>query len=108
MKHALDPEILGAIEKIKLKKIIVEGKKDRAALERFGCTNILTLEDKALFEVVEAVNEKEVVVLTDLDGEGRKLYARLQRAFAKRGVHIDNALRILLFKHSIGHIEGLH
>jgi|SRR3989338_7279448 len=104
----LNEDVLDAIEKIKQKLIIVEGKKDKAALEQFECTHILTLEHKALYEVVEAVKEKEVVVLTDLDSEGKQLYAKLQRAFAKRGIYVDNRLRILLFKYKISHIEGLH
>lgn len=104
----MDEEILEAIGKVKKKRILVEGKKDKKALERLGCTKISTLEDKALFEVVEAITEKEIVLLTDLDSEGKKLYAQLKKMFAQRGVMIDDSLRLVLFKHKVSHIEGLH
>jgi len=88
--------------------VIVEGLKDKRALESLGLTNIFSLK-KPLFAVVEEIasKEKEVVLLTDLDGEGRKLYRKLSRDLQKHGVKINNKLRILLFKAKISHIEGL-
>ena len=67
-----------------------------------------TLEHKALFEVVENISEKEIVLLTDLDSEGKKLYSQLKKMFSQRGVNIDDHLRLILFKHRVSHIEGLH
>jgi len=104
----MDEEILEAIHKVRSKVILVEGKKDKKALEALGCTRISTLENKALFEVVEAVKEKEIVLLTDLDSEGKKLYSQLKKMFSQRGVVIDDRLRLLLFKHKISVIESLH
>ncbi len=104
----MDEEILEAIAKVRRKRILVEGKKDKKALEELGCTLISTLEDKALFEVVEAVREKEIVLLTDLDSEGKKLYSQLKNMFSQRGVIIDDRLRLILFKHKVSNIESLH
>ncbi|MDP3727902.1 MAG: toprim domain-containing protein [bacterium] len=104
----MDEEILEAIHKVRNKVILVEGKKDKRALEILGCRKVLTLEDKALFEVVESINTKEIVLLTDLDSEGKKLYSQLKRMFSQRGVLIDNHLRLILFKHKVSHIESLH
>ena len=89
--------------------IIVEGKKDKKALETFGITRVFTI-DRPLFEIVELISEKYkcVIILTDLDKAGKKLYAKLASDFSKRGVHVDNSFLEFLFKHtSLSHIEGL-
>ncbi len=104
----MNQEIKEEIDKVKDKLIIVEGKKDKRALEQLGCKRIITLEKKALFEVVEMVEEKEVIILTDMDAEGKRLYGKLKRMFSKRGVKVLNDLRLLLFRHKVSHVEGLH
>lgn len=89
--------------------IIVEGSKDKKALESFGISNIITL-NKPLFEVVELVasQTKECAILTDLDSEGKKLYSMLAEDLQHRGVKIDNAFRNFLFKETeLRQIEGL-
>lgn len=91
------------------KLIIVEGKKDKKALELLGITNILTL-SKPLYEVVEQISNKtkEIVILTDLDPEGRKLYSKLKTQFQKRKVKIDTKFREFLIRETkLTHIEGL-
>lgn len=103
----MDKEVIEAVKKVKNKYIIVEGKKDKLALENLGCKNVYTLEDKALFEAVENITEKEIVLLTDLDGEGKKLYNQLKRMLSKRGINTNDELRLVLFKHKVSHIEGL-
>ena len=40
------------------KAIIVEGKKDKLALEHFGIYNVFTLTDRPLYDLVEEVSEK--------------------------------------------------
>lgn len=89
--------------------IIVEGVKDRKALNSFGITNIITL-NRPLFSVVEQVAEmtKECVVLTDLDKEGKQLYAKLSSDLQRHGVKINNKFRNFLFKETqLRQIEGL-
>jgi len=88
------------------KLIIVEGKKDVASLKELGLKNIRQLSGP-LFETIESIEDKEVVLLTDLDAEGKKLYSNLKRQLDRRGVRIDNNLRNLLFKMKLSHIEGL-
>ena len=100
------------IEKIKNSgtAIIVEGKKDRAALEKLGLTNIQELSKKPLFQIVEEVaNENnEIIILTDLDRKGKELYGKLSRDFHKYGIKINNELREFLFKNTkLRQIEGL-
>jgi len=88
--------------------VIVEGPKDVRALKALGVDNVLSLK-KPLFAVVEEVasKAKEVVVLTDLDEEGRKLYHELSSHLQKHRVKINNHLRDFLFKTGLRHIEGL-
>lgn len=103
-------EIHELLEDIKSKNllVVVEGIKDRRSLESLGINNILTLK-KPLYAVVEEIasRAKEVVLLTDLDDEGKKLYHVLSRDLQKHGVKIDNRLRSLLFKTEVRHLEGL-
>ena len=99
-------EILEELEKLKNTLVIVEGKNDQKALEKFGLKNILMLEGNAIFEVIEKVNT-EVAILTDLDSKGKELYKRLQSMLTKRGVKINNKLRHLLLRSDLKVIEGI-
>ncbi|MBI2548331.1 toprim domain-containing protein [Candidatus Woesearchaeota archaeon] len=91
--------------------IIVEGKKDMAALRSLGLTNtIVTLNSKPLFSIVEEVATKyrDAIILTDLDEEGKKLYGSLHRGLNHYGVRIHNEIRHFLLRHtSLRQIEGL-
>ncbi len=92
--------------------IIVEGKKDRAALNRLGLANIITLEGpqyKNVERIAElAASAKRAVILTDLDPEGKKLYSRLKKDLGEHGIEIDDRFREFLFrKTKLRQIEGL-
>jgi len=99
-------KIYDAAEKYKHHLVIVEGKKDREALQKLGFDNIVLL-NKPLYEVAESVSEKDVVLLTDLDKKGREIYSKLKKGLDKRGVTVDDTLRNLLFKTELRQIEGL-
>lgn len=93
------------------KPIIVEGKRDKQALLNIGIqkSRIITL-NKPLFEISEQTAKKtnKVIILTDLDKEGKKLYKKLKTELSTLGVEIDNKFREFLFKHTkISHIEGI-
>src|SRR3989344_8753790 len=98
-------EILRLLEDIVTKKklVLVEGIKDKRALAKLGVVNVVTLARRPLFEVVEDIAERtsEVVLLVDLDEEGRKLYHALSVDLQKNGVKIDNKFREFLFKTSV-------
>ena len=100
------------VEEIKKSRkfIIVEGKKDLKALRDIGITNkIETLHGKPLYKVAEdAAGHKEIIILTDLDKEGKKLYGRLSSYLQSHGCEIDNKLReFLLKKTKLRQIEGI-
>ena len=79
------------------KVIIVEGKKDKKALNSLGVKNIVTI-NGPLYKLIEDVAEmtNEVVILTDFDREGRKLYGFLKNNFQRNGVKIDRYFREFL------------
>ena len=100
------------IDKIKQSNqlIIVEGKKDRKALQNFGIKNIIELNKKPLFEIIENISDKneKCIILTDLDRHGRELYGKLNSGLQQRGVKIDDSFRNFLFKNTkLRQIEGL-
>lgn len=105
-------ELFGIIENLRNLNtlIIVEGKKDRAALEKMGLSNIKELSKKPLFHVVEEVSSsnEECVILTDLDRKGKELYGKLGSDLQKRGIKINNKLRDFLFRRTkLRQIEGI-
>ena len=87
--------------------IIVEGRNDKKALQEFGLDNIFTL-NMPLFKIVERIQGKEAVILTDLDKKGKQLYRRIQHDCIHQGIKINNRLRHFLFRETqLSHIEGL-
>ena len=90
--------------------VIVEGKKDRAALNKFGITNIIELTKKPLYQIVEEIADSndECIILTDLDKKGKELYGKLNSNLQKYGIKINNKFREFLFKHTkLRQIEGM-
>jgi len=104
-------DLQSQIEKIRNFKgvIIVEGSKDKAALQKLGIKNILTLKGP-LYKIVDKVVDKakECAILTDLDQEGKKLYASLKEALECNHIKINDSFRHFLFKYTtLRQIEGL-
>lgn len=90
------------------KLIIVEGLKDLSTLKKLGIKNIKAISKKPLYKFIEEINNKEVIILTDLDKEGKKLYSILKHNLQRNGIKIDNNFREYLFKNSkLTQIEGL-
>lgn len=114
MKYALEREFESALSCLSDEKtaVIVEGKKDRAALEKLGIESgkIFVLSKKPLFEVAESVAAvyRAATILTDLDSEGKKLYGKLNTLLQRLGVRVDNSFRNFLFRHTkLRQIEGI-
>ena len=74
---------------------LVEGIKDKLALENLGIKNkIITLTKKPLYQVVEESQQhKQIILLTDFDKEGKKLYTKLNSDLQQHGVQVDNKFR---------------
>ena len=91
--------------------VIVEGKKDKIALEKLGINNITELSKKPLFQVVEEISgfNDECIILTDLDKKGKEIYGKLNSNLQKHGVKVNNKFREFLFRHTkLRQIEGIN
>ena len=87
--------------------VLVEGPNDKRSLEKLGFSKVTFL-NKPLFHMVERLQEsEEILILTDLDEHGRKLYKYFYQEFTRRGVRVNNRLRLLLSQTPVRHIEGL-
>ena len=89
------------------KLVIVEGKKDKKALEDIGIKNIITISN-SLTETLDKIDYREIIILTDLDQHGKKLYSIIKHNLQKKGKKIDNKFREFLFRETrITHIESI-
>lgn len=102
-------ELISALEEAREQNltIIVEGPNDKAALQKLGLSNILLLTKKPLYKIIDDLLALEVVILTDLDREGRRLFSKLSRECQHNGIKVNNKLRRLLRQTPLAHIEGL-
>lgn len=90
------------------KLIIVEGKKDKAALEKLGVKNVFPISRKPIYSFIEGIEAKEVIILTDMDRTGKRLYGIIKHNLQLKGIKVDNYFREYLFKNAkITQIEGL-
>ncbi|NIO21494.1 MAG: toprim domain-containing protein [Candidatus Aenigmarchaeota archaeon] len=76
------------------KLLIVEGKNDKKALKSLGLKNIIAIDGRPLYEVVENIEtDKEIVILTDFDKKGREIGKRLKYLLQKHKKRINSKLR---------------
>jgi 5S rRNA maturation endonuclease (ribonuclease M5) len=74
--------------------IIVEGKRDEKALKNLGFQKIVKISGKPLEKVLEEVKDyKSVVILTDFDEEGRKIFSRLNKLLSSHKIKVNSFLR---------------
>jgi 5S rRNA maturation endonuclease (ribonuclease M5) len=94
--------------------VLVEGKRDDAALRGLGytgpvfTTTILTSSEAAREKLRKEVSK--MIILTDLDSEGRRLAARYMKFLAQEGIPASLSQRRRFSKASRGvflHIENL-
>ena len=110
----MNPELFHQLEKAKDKIIIVEGKKDKIALQKLGFQKIFVINEtgKSLPEKIEQIQalcskKDKICILTDFDKKGKQMYLLLKSKLQEIGVRTDNTLRGFLLKERVSHIEGL-
>ena len=88
--------------------VLVEGIKDKRALEKVGILNIMILK-KPLYSVVEEIlsSEKDCIILLDLDKAGKILYHKIVPSLKHFGVRVIDDYRNFLFTTKLRQIEGL-
>ncbi len=81
------------INTLKENVVLVEGKRDKEALERLGITNCYALvgRENSVFEKLKSV--EEVIILTDLDRKGNLLASRVTEELWSRGIKTNLTLR---------------
>jgi len=102
IKKAIKSEIL----------ILVEGKKDKIALEKIGFEdkNILLIHGKPFYKTIDVIEKrkpKKCIILTDFDKKGKQFYHIFKKVLVRKGIRIDDKLRKIMLKERISHIEGL-
>ncbi len=92
-------------------EVVVEGKRDRVALQKLGIRNRITLINQSPDRVAERVashGASEAVVLTDFDRSGEELAQRICEALESYGVKPDlNIRRKLRYLFGVLFIEEL-
>lgn len=104
-------ELKEALEKIKNKAVIVEGKRDYNVLCLFGFTNVFAINGRSLYGFAENIKEKELIILTDFDSEGERIAKRLTLFLHANSCRINEKLRkqlrVLFAKNKIKHVQDL-
>jgi 5S rRNA maturation endonuclease (ribonuclease M5) len=75
IKERKAKELRRVLTELRESNVLVEGKKDRAALEEIGCPSVFTL-CRSVEDVCRSLSSegiKEVVILTDMDRTGDRL-----------------------------------
>ena len=110
----MNPRFEKELEKAKKHIMIVEGKKDKSALQQLGFKRIFVIHEtgQSIPEKIEHLMElcekrDKICILTDFDKKGKQLYLLLKSKLQELGVRLDNSLRGILLKEKISHIEGL-
>jgi len=93
------------------KLILVEGIKDKIALEKLGINKKTLTINCAHYKLIESIADenKECILLLDLDKEGKKLYSIFRHHLQARKVKIDKTFREFLFrKTKLTQIQGIY
>ena len=107
-KNELEEEIEILKQDAKKSIVVVEGIKDKKALEDLRIKHVMVLR-KPLYLVCEHIQKsgKPCIILTDLDREGKRMYIILNHNLNQLGVHINNRFREFLFQTRLRQIEGI-
>jgi len=91
--------------------IVVEGKRDRVALERFGIFNVYDLKGRNFHTfaefIADTIKPSLVILLTDFDPEGEEIGKKLKSVFYKYNLNVDTSFRETLRETGIKFIEEI-
>ncbi len=88
--------------------VLVEGKRDRQALQRFGIKNIFTLEGKRFADLPDLLEGFErVVLLFDLDKHGERINTKVKEILKKQGYILIEDFREELRGRGIIYVEDI-
>ncbi|SNR70193.1 toprim domain-containing protein [Desulfurobacterium atlanticum] len=91
--------------------IVVEGKRDRTALEKFGIMNVYDLKGRNFHTfsefIADKVNPSVVILLADFDPEGEEIAKKLKSVFCKYNLNVNTSFRESLRETGIRFIEEI-
>jgi len=89
--------------------VLVEGKRDKEALERFDIEPVYTMRGKKFYDIGEELSEKfkGVVILTDLDRTGEEIYRKLTKILESYGLKVDGSFREDLRRSGVKFVEKI-
>lgn len=89
--------------------VIVEGKNDVKVLQKFGIKNVISISGKNYFDLLEKIPPEvgEVILLTDIDKQGEKIFKKLKTIFESQGLKVDGNFRDYLRKMEVKEVEEL-
>lgn len=91
-RKKIGEKLLSLLNEIKDKQVIVEGKRDRKVLYSLHFKKIITI-NEGIYETIDKLDIKEVIILTDFDSEGRKIAKKLNLFLQSNGFKIDRESR---------------
>ena len=88
--------------------IIVEGQKDIESLVNLGIKNrIINVSQRNIFDVINGIKEKEVIVLTDFDKNGSSLFKKYVKELNSSGKKVITLYYKELKKYLKKYIVGI-
>ena len=85
------------LRKMEKSVILVEGKRDRNALERLGCDRVITISGR-IRNVCESLEGEDgrIIVFTDLDRRGNEMARKAREELEGCSLEVDCETRVLL------------
>jgi 5S rRNA maturation endonuclease (ribonuclease M5) len=84
------------LQKMEESVVLVEGKRDKKALEKLGCPRVITVSGRVR-DVCETLrNEDRVIIATDLDRRGNEIARKAREELEGCSVTADSETRVLL------------
>ncbi|OMH41083.1 toprim domain-containing protein [Desulfurobacterium indicum] len=91
--------------------IVVEGKRDKIALKKFGIDRVYPLKGKGFHDFAQILSDEikpqSIILITDFDPEGEIIFQKLQKIFSRYNLPIDTSFREELRKTGIKFVEEI-
>ncbi len=89
--------------------ILVEGKRDKVALERFGIENVEQMKSKPYHTVADELSKRYrgAVMLMDFDEKGEQIERKLSRILSMYGMSVDRSFRERLRETGVKFVEDI-
>ena len=89
------------------KTVVVEGRKDVKALKALGIEEVIPLHGRPLIKLIPFLENKEIVILSDFDREGRRIAAKLRKLLQAHKIMLNTRLRKEVMSLRIYRIEDM-